>query len=84
MALTRADLEGNAEERLTHEVDDDTNTPLPQPEEFNSRLERAINMNKKNPTAQPSPNNPEARTQAYARRFPWVLKNWKRKQVMYD
>lgn len=83
MALTRADLEGNAEERLTHEVDD-TNTPLPQPEEFNSRLERAINMNKKNPTAQPSPNSPEARTQAYARRFPWVLKNWKRKQVMYD
>lgn len=83
MALTRADLEGNAEERMTHEVDDN-NTPLPSPNDYDSRLERAINMNKKNPTAQPSPNSPEARTQAYARRFPWVLKNWKRKQVMYD
>lgn len=83
MALTRADLEGNAEERLTHEVDDN-NAPLPSPSEYDSRLERAINMNKKNPTAQPSPNSPEARTQRFAKRFPWVLKNWKRKQVMYD
>lgn len=62
MALTRADLEGNAEEKLTHEVDDN-DIPLPSPSEYNSRLERAINMNKKNPTAQPSPNSPEARTQ---------------------
>jgi hypothetical protein len=40
-------------------------------------------MNSANPKAQ-DVSSPEARTQRYAKRFPWVLKNWKRKQVMYD
>ena len=82
MPLTRAEMEGNAEQRASQEIDESWN-PLPSQDEFNSRLERAINMNKKNPSA-PDNSSPEARTQRYAKRFPWVLKNWKRKQVMFD
>jgi len=82
MALTRAELEGNAEERMTHEVDENGES-LPEEWQFDSRIERVVSMNSANPKAQ-DVSSPEARTQRYAKRFPWVLKNWKRKQVMYD
>ena len=83
MPLTRSELEWNAEERLVQEEVDKEWNPLPQPEQFESRLEWVTTMNSANPKA-PDLSSPEVRTQRYARRFPWVLKNWKRKQVMFD
>ena len=70
MALTWADLEKTAQE----------NENL-HPEDFDSTIERAVTANDPNWTA-PSTN--EQKLSRGAKRFPWILKNWKRKQVIYD
>ena len=50
------------------------------PEEYDSTIEWAV-ANHNNPTA---PNTSEKKLSRGAKRFPWILKNWKRKQVVYD
>lgn len=71
MPLTRAELEWNAK------ANEDA---LPE-SDFKSKIERAVAAN--NTHAQ-QPTTLELKMSRGAKRFPWILKNWKRKQVMYD
>ena len=71
MPLTRAELEWNAK------ANEDA---LPE-SDFKSKIEWAVAANN---THAPQPTTLELKMSRGAKRFPWILKNWKRKQVMYD
>lgn len=85
---SRAELESEAKHRYHQEQTTDDGTPLPTPAQFDdSRVKWAVSLATEadpNKSASPLPTSIEWRTQTYAKRFPRILKNWKRKQVMYD
>lgn len=70
MAVTWADLEANA---MANE------NALPE-SEFKKKIERAVTANSNSS----APSVIDQKLSRGAKRFPWILKNWKRKQVMYD
>ena len=74
MPLTRADLEWKA-------IDKSQDDEALQQENFNSTIERVTTLNSSNPSA---PSTIDQKLSKGAKRFPWILKNWKRKQVMFD
>lgn len=75
MPLTRADLEWNALSRADEVA----------PENYDSTLQRAIAANSSDPDSLANkPHSIEYKLSKGAKRFPWILKNWKRKQVVYD
>jgi hypothetical protein len=67
--LSWADLEQAARSNAEHA-----------PEEYDSTIEWAV-ANHKGSTA---PDSNDKKLSRGAKRFPWILKNWKRKQVCYD
>ena len=76
MPLTRADLEWNAIEKTEW-------WEALEKENFNSTIERAVAANGSNPTRW-AISLIDQKLSKGAKRFPWILKNWKRKQVMFD
>ena len=73
MALTRSELEDNAIELAAEWT-------LPE-EAFDSVIEWAVTANSSDPK---KPDTNKQELSKGAKRFPWVLKNWKRKQIMFD
>jgi len=72
MWLTWAELEWNA--LANEEVSK---------EDFDSTLKRAVAANSADPTSHVA-STLDQKLSRGAKRFPWILKNWKRKQVMFD
>ena len=79
MSLTREELQEKALE----------NKEL-KPEEFRSTIERAVaaastsTSGSGSSSGSVSVSSNDIKLSRGAKRFPWILKNWKRKQVCYD